>query len=77
HNINTVFLRIKKHNEKSIRAAEKLPYTMNAKETHPALLEEINAGKHQYELYQIPKDLFYLATAASRFTEEEEEEQAM
>lgn len=74
HNINTVFLRIKKHNEKSIRAAEKLPYTMNAKESHPALLEEINAGAHQYELYQIPKDLFYLATAASRFTGEEEEQ---
>ena len=73
HQINTVFLRIKKHNEKSIRATEKLAYTMNAKDSHPNLFEEINSGEHQYELYQITKDLFYLSTAASRFTEEEEQ----
>ncbi len=46
---------------------------MNAKDSHPTLFEEINAGVQQYELYQIPKDLFYLSTAASRFTEEEEQ----
>lgn len=72
HNINTVFLRIKKHNVKSIRATEKLLYSMDAKETHPTLFKEINSGEHQYELYQITKDLFYLATAATRFIEEEE-----
>lgn len=72
HNINTVFVRIKKHNKKSIRATEKLAYSMNARDTHPTLFEEINAGDHKYELYQITKDLFYLATATSRFVEEEE-----
>ena len=73
HNINTVFLRIKQNNEKSIRATEKLPYTVNAKDTHPALFEEINTGEHRYVLYQIPKDLFYMATATSKFVEEEEQ----
>jgi RimJ/RimL family protein N-acetyltransferase len=73
HDINTVFLRINSINTKSIRAAEKLPYTMCAKESHPALFEEINSDNHQYELYQIPKDLFYLSTAPARFTDEEEQ----
>jgi len=73
HNINTVFLRINTKNAKSIRATEKLAYTMCAKDTHPELLKEINSGAIQYELYQIPKDLFYLSTAAARFTDEEEQ----
>lgn len=73
HNINTVFLRIKQNNEKSIRATEKLPYTIKANDSHPALFDEINAGSHKYELFQIPKDLFYMSTAASRFAEEEEQ----
>ncbi|WP_019415496.1 GNAT family N-acetyltransferase [Paenisporosarcina sp. TG20] len=76
YNINTVFVRIKKHNEKSIRAINKLAYTVNAKESHPNLFEEINVADHQYELYQIPKDLFYMATASSRF-DNMDEEQAM
>ncbi|WP_075617780.1 GNAT family N-acetyltransferase [Paenisporosarcina indica] len=73
HNITTVFLRIRQTNIKSIRATEKLPYTMDARNTHPALFEEINAGEVKFLLYQIPKDLFYLATASSRFAEDEEQ----
>ncbi len=73
HNINTVFIRINTKNTKSIRATEKLAYTMCAKDSHPVLLEEINLGTPQYVLYQIPKDLFYLSTAATRFSEEEEQ----
>jgi hypothetical protein len=46
---------------------------MCAKESHPVLFEEINLGSLQYALYQIPKDLFYLSTAAARFTDEEEQ----
>ena len=40
YQINTVFLRIKKHNEKPIRATEKLAYTMNAKESHLTLMKK-------------------------------------
>jgi len=74
HNIHTVFLRIRKGNEKSKRASLKLPYVIEANETHKALFEEINAGEFKFDLYRIPKDLFYLVTAHDNT---EEEEQAM
>lgn len=74
HDIHTVFLRIRKTNEKSKRASLKLPYVIDASETHPALYEEINAGEVKFDLFRIPKDLFYLVTANEN---NEEEEQAM
>ncbi|CAM5179793.1 RimJ/RimL family protein N-acetyltransferase OS=Ureibacillus acetophenoni OX=614649 GN=SAMN05877842_103207 PE=4 SV=1 [Ureibacillus acetophenoni] len=74
HNIHTVFLRIRKGNEKSKRASLKLPYVIEASETHQALYEEINSGETKFDLFRIPKDLFYLVTAHEN---NEEEEQAM
>ncbi|KGR78884.1 GNAT family N-acetyltransferase [Ureibacillus manganicus] len=74
HNIHTVFLRIRKGNEKSKRASLKLPYIIDASETHQALYNEINAGEVKFDLFRIPKDLFYLVTAHEM---NEEEEQAM
>lgn len=71
YDFHTVFLRIKKENIKSKNAALKLPYVVSAHESHPALLEEINRGEKQYDLYKIPKDLFYLVTANSVENEEE------
>ena len=69
---HTVFLRIRKENAKSKRAAEKLKYVICAKDSHPALYNEINVGVDQYDLYKIPKDLFYLVTAKEQTTEEEQ-----
>lgn len=74
HNFHTVFLRIRKGNERSKAAALKLPYVVSAAETNEALLKEINQGPIQYDLFKIPKDLFYLTTAHAV---NEEEEQAM
>ncbi len=74
YDIHTVFLRIRKGNEKSKRASLKLPYIIEASETHPALYEEINSGELQFDLFRITKDLFYLVTANEN---SEEEEQAM
>lgn len=74
YNFHTVFLRIRKENEKSKRASLKLQYVTYANELHPALYEEINAGENKYDLYKITKDLFYLVTAHEN---ENEEEQAM
>lgn len=74
HNIHTVFLRIRKGNEKSKRASLKIPYIIEAKETNQALYEEINSGETKYDLYKIPKDLFYLITAHE---DNEDEEKAM
>ncbi|MDI7741840.1 GNAT family protein [Lysinibacillus fusiformis] len=70
--IHTVFLRIRKENEKSKRAAQKLPYVVDATETNPALYEEINAGETKFDLYKIPKDLFYIVSANDQSNEEEQ-----
>lgn len=74
HGFHTVFLRIRQENAKSKTAALKLPYVIDAIDTNPALVEEINGGEIKYHLFKIPRDLFYLTTAN---TCAEEEEQAM
>lgn len=73
YDFHTVFLRIRKENEKSKRASLKLPYVIFANDLHKALYDEINCGLVQYDLYKIPKDLFYFVS----FLDNEEEEQAM
>lgn len=72
HNFNTVFLRIRKENERSKAAAAKLAYVIPAHESHPVLYEEINQGPNKFDLFKIPKDLFYLVTANERQAEEEQ-----
>jgi len=47
---------------------------MSANESHPTLLAQVNRGEAQFNLYKIPKDLFYLTTANQVA---EGEEQAM
>lgn len=69
---HTVFLRIRKENEKSKRASLKLPYVVCAQESHPALYEEINTGDVKFDLFKIPKDLFYIVTANETTNEEEQ-----
>lgn len=71
--IHTIFLRIRKSNVKSIRATEKLPYTLKANTTHEAIYNEINKEEDLYDLYYIPKDLFHLTL----LQQQNEEEQAM
>lgn len=61
-NIETVFMRIRKENIRSQKAAEKLPYVMPANETHPELYKQINSGDKTYKLYKIEKDLYLLHT---------------
>ena len=74
YNFHTVFLRIRVENLKSQRAALKLPYVVSANESHPTLLAQVNSGEAQFDLFKIPKDLFYLTTAHQM---QEGEEQAM
>lgn len=59
-NIETIYMRIRKENIRSYKAAEKLPYVVYANETRPDILTQLNAGKHQYNLFEIPKDLYTL-----------------
>jgi RimJ/RimL family protein N-acetyltransferase len=60
--IETIFMRIRKVNIRSIKAAEKLPYVVKANETRRSLYEQLNADGDVYDLYEIPKDQysFYL-----------------
>jgi len=58
--IETVFMRIRKVNIRSIKAAEKLPYVVKANETRNAIYESLNASEDVYDLYEIPKDLYTL-----------------
>ncbi|NHC38760.1 GNAT family N-acetyltransferase [Bacillus sp. MM2020_1] len=60
--LETVFMRIRKVNIRSIKAAEKLPYVIKANETRKAIYEQLNANIEVYDLYEIPKDqyTFYL-----------------
>jgi RimJ/RimL family protein N-acetyltransferase len=60
--IETIFMRIRKVNIRSIKAAEKLPYVVKANETRKSLYEQLNANDDVYDLYEIPKDQysFYL-----------------
>lgn len=74
YDFHTVFLRIRKENVRSRAAALKLPYVVSAMDTHAALYEEINQGEVKFDLFKIPRDLFYIVTAHQV---EDEEEQAM
>ena len=58
--IETVFLRIRKKNIRSIKAAEKLPYAMKVNETRKSLYDQINQAEDIFDLYEIPKDLYTL-----------------
>lgn len=58
--IKTVFMRINVANARSKRAAEKIPYVVNANERHPHILETINQGEKQYHLFEIERDAYLL-----------------
>ncbi|MFT8322336.1 MAG: GNAT family N-acetyltransferase [Bacillus sp. (in: firmicutes)] len=64
--IESVLMRIKDHNIRSQKAAEKLPYVVSANETRKALLEKLNSPGINYHLYEISKDLYTLHTMRSQ-----------
>ncbi|CAM3495556.1 GNAT family N-acetyltransferase [Cytobacillus oceanisediminis] len=58
--IETIFMRIRKENIRSQKAAEKLPYVIFANETRRSVYDQLNANGDIYNLYEIPKDLYML-----------------
>jgi RimJ/RimL family protein N-acetyltransferase len=60
--IETIFLRIRKQNVRSTKAAAKLPYVVNANETRANLLEQINNGEDLFNIFEISKDLYTFNT---------------
>ncbi|MCD7036373.1 GNAT family N-acetyltransferase [Metabacillus sp. GX 13764] len=71
--VHTIFMRIRKVNIRSTKAAEKLPYVINSNETRAALLEQINEGQDIYNLFEIPKDLYTFDAVRCAHTAETEE----
>ncbi|WP_338749439.1 GNAT family N-acetyltransferase [Bacillus sp. FJAT-52991] len=58
--IEAVFMRIRKVNTRSLKAAQKLPYAILANETRPSIYAQINEHEDAYDLFEISKDLFTL-----------------
>ncbi|MEH7390358.1 GNAT family N-acetyltransferase [Bacillus sp. JJ1503] len=56
--IETIFMRIRKENIRSQKAAEKLPYVLLANESRKLVYDQLNATGIAYNLYEIPKDLY-------------------
>ena len=57
-NIETVFLKINRHNIRSLKAIAKLPYSMLANELYKETYETINAAERKYELFVIEKNFY-------------------
>jgi RimJ/RimL family protein N-acetyltransferase len=57
-NIETVFMKIRKNNIRSKKAAEKLPYAICANEIYTEVYNQLNKNEEIYDLYAITKDQF-------------------
>ncbi|MEX3625430.1 GNAT family N-acetyltransferase [Viridibacillus arvi] len=68
--IERIFMKIRKSNLRSQRAAEKLPYVIFSNETRKSLWEQINTDGDIYNLYEIPKDLYTFYISRSNEFEE-------
>ncbi|WP_064091308.1 GNAT family N-acetyltransferase [Rossellomorea aquimaris] len=73
--METIFMRIRKVNTRSQKAAEKLPYVIKANDIRRSLYEQLNAHEEVYDLYEIPKDLYTLHLY--QYQPSQEEEQAL
>ncbi|WP_071459844.1 GNAT family N-acetyltransferase [Bacillus massilinigeriensis] len=58
--IETIFMRIRKKNIRSIKAAQKLPYIMKANDSRPNLYVEINKNEEIYDLFEVSRDQYTL-----------------
>jgi RimJ/RimL family protein N-acetyltransferase len=69
--LETVFMKIRKANVRSQKAAEKLPYVVKANDTRKAIYDQLNAVEDIYDLYEIPKDLYTLHLYQSQQEQDE------
>ncbi|MEI5906859.1 GNAT family protein [Bacillus spongiae] len=71
--IENIFLRIRKQNIRSNKAALKLPYVKLANTRQTSLLESINQDQGLYNIFEISRDqyTFYLARNANDMLENE------
>ncbi|MCU9613608.1 GNAT family N-acetyltransferase [Caldibacillus lycopersici] len=71
--IETVFMRIREENIRSQKAAEKLPYVIDAKESRKTIVDKLNNNPngYKYHLYEISKDAYTLYYKQNTSTVEE------
>ncbi|MBP2239452.1 RimJ/RimL family protein N-acetyltransferase [Cytobacillus eiseniae] len=72
YGIETIFMRIRKENIRSQKAAEKLPYVIQANESRKNIYDQLNANGAVYHLYEIPKDLYTLHVLRNNTNEVQE-----
>jgi RimJ/RimL family protein N-acetyltransferase len=72
--IETIFMRIRKVNIRSIKAAEKLPYVVKANETRKSLYEQLNTAEDVYDLYEISKDQYTMYCMRTNASEQSDSE---
>lgn len=56
--METVFMKVRKYNERSIRAATKLPYVENGNQLYNDVYRAINQHEEVYDLFVITKELY-------------------
>lgn len=59
HAIETVFMKIRKQNIRSSKAAQKLPYVKLANDVYPDVFQSINAKEQIYDLYHVQRSTFF------------------
>lgn len=72
--IETIFMRIRKVNIRSLKAVEKLPYVVKANETRQSLYMQLNAVEEVYDLYEISKDQYTLHYMRTNSAEQSDSE---
>ncbi|MDQ0217893.1 N-acetyltransferase [Peribacillus cavernae] len=71
--IESIFMRIRKQNLRSIHAAEKLPYAIKVNETRQNLYDKPNQNGEIFDLYEIPKDLYNLYILRQNHSQDDSE----
>ncbi len=67
----TVFMKVRKVNQQSQRAVQKLGYAVDAQHSHPALYAQVNEGDIPFELFKVDRDNFFLYLASQQTKEEQ------
>ncbi|RLL40346.1 N-acetyltransferase [Oceanobacillus piezotolerans] len=58
HDIEGIFMKVRKTNTRSLKAVFKLPYAAFANETYPEVYQRINAKEDVYDLFVITKEQY-------------------
>ncbi|MDT9718529.1 GNAT family protein [Paenibacillus sp. ClWae2A] len=59
HEIETVFMKIRKQNIRSRKAVQKLAYVKLANDVYPDVYQRINMNEQMYDLYHVERSAFF------------------